>query len=257
MLKLLIKKSLLSKKFIFASCLILFMCFLANFMHMPDDIFNKSLIEAILIPLTGYQSMLSLIAPVIVCVPFAAEYVNYNRGGFEKYAITRTGKDSWYNHIFIINMIIGFLVFVITLIIYCIICFLFFRGKIDQSNLTNLFDGVYKGLASKSYVLFAIVNIIHTGLYGVAFASMGLALSFYFKNKFIAWIGPFILSNLLGLTMIKFNLTAYAPNIMFKTSTIGHQTFINILISFTFITVGSYFAGKLKFKWNVKNDQEF
>lgn len=52
----------------------------------------------------------------------------------------------------------------------------------------------YKILADKSTLLYIFTIILHCVFVGACYSSVGLALSYFIKNKFVAWIGPFIIT---------------------------------------------------------------
>lgn len=260
-----IKKYIFSRKFLFSLFVIFVVSYAAVYAAAKaslnpkeaTSIFDMSKLEAILVPFTGYQSMLGLLAPIIACIPFSSEYVDFHLGGFEKYSIIRQGKRTWFNNIFFLSFAMGFLAFIIGLGLVSLISLMIFKGQVNPDNLSFLTTGIYKDLALKSYPLFIGANILHAGFFGGVFSVFGLMLSFFVKRKFIAWIGPFIVSHVLGMLAIKLDITQYDPATIFQTNTITSQTFLNVLFVFIVMVAFSYALSMVKFYKDIVNDHEF
>ena len=147
--------------------------------------------------------------------------------------------------------------FALGMVIFFIGCFVFFSKDLNMDAYMGM-TGVstYKMLANKSALLYILVLILHCGFVGACYSSLGLSLSYFIKNKFIAWIGPFIIATIGSLFAMFVGLTKLEPMAIFDVSRVQGMTPI-FVISYLLISLFlAYILSLLKFKKDIENDEE-
>lgn len=223
-----ISRVMRSRKFFLSILIILFsMTFsLTAFIEEGIEYFFKH--DYVMIFLQGYngdRSLLTILAPLIATLPFAAQHVENSKSGTMKYLVARMGYKKYFNSNFIINLVTSFIIFTLGMDIFFIGCFVFFSKDLNMDAYMGI-TGVsaYKILADKSALLYILAIILHCGFVGACYSSVGLALSYFIKNKFIAWIGPFIIATIGSLFAMFVGLTKLEPMAIFDVSRVQGMT---------------------------------
>lgn len=210
--------------------------------------------------LQGYNgdgSLLVILGPLIATLPSSAQHVENSKSGTMKYLVGRMGYKKYFNSNFIINFLISFMTFALGMVIFFIGCFAFFSKELNMDAYMGM-TGVstYKMLANKSALLYILAIILHCGFVGVCYSSLGLALSYFIKNKFVAWIGPFIIATIGSLFAMFLGLTKLEPMAIFDVSRVQGMTPV-FVISYLLISLFlAYVLSLLKFKKDIENDEE-
>lgn len=253
-------KALTSMKFIGVLVIIIFLCFFGLITFLEEGIeyfFKHDYIYAFLQGYNGDRALLVALAPIIATIPYATRHIENTKSGFIKYIVVRMGYKKYFDSIFLVNMMLAAFVFFIGMLIFLFISFFLFSKNINQDmyiNVTKL--SAYKNIANISSILFVFVIIVHCSFISMAFASLGLASSFFIKNKFVAWVFPFFASTIFSLFAIFVNLTLFEPMSMFDVSRVKGTDIFNIIL-FLLVTIGgSYIVSLLKFKKDLKADEE-
>lgn len=205
----------------------------------------------------GDRSLLVILGPLIATLPFSAQHVENSKSGTMKYLVARMGYKKYFNSNFIINFLTSFITFAIGMVIFFIGCFAFFSKDLNMDAYMGM-TGVstYKMLANKSAILYILAIILHCGFVGACYSSLGLALSCFIKNKFVAWIGPFIIATIGSLFAMFLGLTKLEPMAIFDVSRVQGMTPV-FVISYLLISLFlAYILSLLKFKKDVENDEE-
>lgn len=205
----------------------------------------------------GDRSLLTILGPLIATLPFSAQHVENSKSGTMKYLVARMGYKKYFNSNFIINFLISFITFAFGMVIFFIGCFAFFSKDINVDAYMGM-TGVsaYKKLIDKSALIYIFVIILHCGFVGASYSSLGLALSYFIKNKFVAWIGPFIIATIGSLFAMFLGLTKLEPMAIFDVSRVQGMTPV-FVISYLLISLFlAYILSLLKFKKDVENDEE-
>ena len=114
----------------------------------------------------------------------------------------------------------------------------------------------YKKLIDKSIILYILAIILHCGFVGACYSSVGLSLSYFIKNKFIAWIGPFIIATIGSLFAMFVGLTKLEPMAIFDVSRVQGMTPVFVISYLLISLLLSYILSLLKFKKDIENDEE-
>ncbi|WP_039931433.1 membrane protein [Anaerococcus lactolyticus] len=205
----------------------------------------------------GDRSLLVILAPLIATLPFSAQHVENSKSGTMKYLVARMGYKKYFNSNFIINFLTSFITFAFGMVIFFIGCFVFFSKNLNMDAYMGM-TGVstYKKLIDKSALLYILAIILHCAFVGACYSSVGLSLSYFIKNKFVAWIGPFIIATIGSLFAMFVGLTKLEPMAIFDVSRVQGMTPI-FIISYLLISLFlAYILSLLKFKKDIENDEE-
>lgn len=222
-----------------------------------DYFFNHDYLLTFLQGYNGDRSLLTILAPLIATLPFAAQHVENSKSGTMKYLVARMGYKKYFNSTFIINFVISFISFAIGMAIFFLISLVFFSKNLNMDAYMGM-TGVstYKILADKSTLLYILAIILHCGFVGACYSSVGLALSYFIKNKFVAWIGPFIIATIGSLFAMFVGLTKLEPMAIFDVSRVQGMTPL-FVISYLLISLFlAYTLSYMKFKKDIENDEE-
>lgn len=253
-------KGIRDKKFFLALLIILLsMIFslIAFIEEGMDYFFHHDYIMTFLQGYNGDRTLLDGLAPLIATMPFAAQHIENRRSGAMKYIVSRMGYKKYFNSIFITNALLSFVVFVFGMLLFLLISILFF----DKSINMNIYYGitrvsVYEAVAKTSPLLYIGVIILHCSLVAVAYSSVGLAMSYFIKNKFVAWVSPFIIATITSLFAIFIGVTKFEPMAIFDVSRVKGTSIIFVFI-YLIITVScSYVVSYKKFKKDIETDEE-
>ncbi len=249
------------KKFFLAiSIILLSMIFsLTSFLDEGSMYFFKhDYVTTFLQGYNGDKSLLVPLAPLIATIPFAANHIENRKSGIIKNLIIRIGYDKYFKYTFLINIILSFLVFFISMFIFMLFSILFFDKNIDLDIYNYITkNSMYNFVANISPLFYLLILIIHCSIISAVYSSIGLSLSYYIKNKFIAWVFPFVITTIISLFSIFLGITKLELMAMFDVTRVKDNTFIFLLFYVSFFITTSYFIAYNKFKRDIQNDEEF
>lgn len=222
-----------------------------------DYFFHHDYIMTFLQGYNGDRTLLVGLAPLIATMPFAAQHIENRRSGAMKYIVSRMGYKKYFDSIFITNALLSFAVFIFGMLSFLLVSILFFDKNIN----INIYYGitrisVYEAIARKSPLLYIGVIILHCSFVAVAYSSVGLAMSYFIKNKFVAWVSPFIVATIASLFAMFIGFTKLEPMAIFDVSRVKGVSIIFVII-YLILTVGcSYVVSYKKFKRDIEADEE-
>ncbi|HFR3939739.1 TPA: hypothetical protein ACHVI1_002218, partial [Streptococcus suis] len=88
------------------------------------------------------------------------------------------------------------------------------------------------------------------------YSSVGLALSYFIKNKFVAWISPFIIATIGSLFAMFIGLTKIEPMAIFDVSRVKGISVIFVFAYLVFTIGIAYMVSYKKFKKDMEVDEE-
>ncbi|PEI67983.1 membrane-spanning protein, partial [Bacillus wiedmannii] len=159
-----------------------------------------------------YQSILSVLFPLLVSLGYSDSYIEDIKSGFLNNVLIRQYKSKYLVNKFLVNFIVGgiivFVPLVVNLLLYLILVpnidlNVFFGSVLVQ----NFFPDLYIDYPF-IHVMFKIFIFI---LYGGTFASIGLASSIFIKNRYVVVIIPFLIYTLLDVVLSSINLRKGSP----------------------------------------------
>lgn len=205
----------------------------------------------------GWGAVLSMTAPLVATIPFATKHIENRKSGLTKIFVSKMGKDKYFNNLFITNLILTFLQFVIGMFVFLGICFLLFNKSASFDDvISSQGSTIYEVFASKSAILYIMIIILHCSVVSMIFSAFGMACSYFIKNKFVAWISSFIATIIFSFFAIFLNLTQLEPMSIFDVSRVSHMK-IYIVVAYVIVVIAfSYIFSKLKFNRDMLRDEE-
>lgn len=91
-----------------------------------DYFFNHDYVLTFLQGYNGDRSLLTILAPLIATLPYAAQHVENSKSGTMKYLVARMGYKKYFNSNFIINLVTSFISFALGMAIFFLISLVFF-----------------------------------------------------------------------------------------------------------------------------------
>ncbi len=247
--------NLKSKRFFIALGIIL-VTMMFSWTAFLDDSFEHSYMEAFLHGCFGYKSLFYGLAPLIAAIPFAAQHVENSKSGTIKYIVSRLGETRYFNTMFFANVLLTAITFMIGMAVFSLISFCAFSKNVDIDVCNAAFPNPYMQAANNSLLLYVITLIAHCSFVSVAFSSIGLAVSFFIRNKFVAWISAFIISILMGLFALFLNLVKFEPMAIFNVCRASGTTVFLVIGYSVAITGFSYLLARTKFRMVMRKDEE-
>ncbi len=194
--------------------------------------------------------------PIGAALPFAWSFYTESKSGYIKNITSRIKKSDYYKA----KVIAVFLSGMSAVLIPLVVNILFVSAKMplyEPFAGYNFYNGIYFGtmfadLFFTHPMLYVMVYVALTCLYGGIFALFGSALSFYIKNIFSAVLLPFVIMLAAGFAERTFfvsgNEIELVPTLFLHATTLYNKVFplpvaivTFVLIAFSLLTI--YFKG--------------
>lgn len=253
-------KGIRSKRFFLSVLIILFsmMFSLSAFIEEGMEyFFQHDYVMTFLQGYNGDRTLLTILAPLIATIPFAAQHIENRKSGTMKYIVSRMGYKKYFNSIFMTNAVLSFVTFALGMLTFLLISSLLFDKNINM----NIYNGmtsvsVYEAVAKTSPLLYILTIILHCSFVSATYSSVGLALSYFIKNKFVAWISPFIIATIGSLFAMFIGLTKIEPMAIFDVSRVKGISVIFVFAYMVFTIGIAYMVSYKKFKKDMEVDEE-
>ncbi len=253
------QRALLSKKFVVAVVILwVTMGFaIVDFGKFVVDItFESDYIDAFLKSYSGSWSLLPVFAPLLVAIPFAAQHIENQKSGTIKVLVSRLGENKYFNSIFFTNLIVSFLVFFVGMVLYLTMLYVFFSKNVDIVSFHDeLKCSAYGDYFKNNPLAYVFLIIVHCSIVGCVFSTVGLSISYFINNKFIAWVSPFVISIITSIFALYLNVTKFEPTAVFDVTSVSYTT-VPFIIGYVIVTLaGCYILSYIKFKKDMINDE--
>ncbi|MBU5355188.1 hypothetical protein ACN9MH_00895 [Paenibacillus silvae] len=186
---------------------------------------------------TGTISIISLLFPILVSIPFASSYVSDVQSGFIQYIQTRLEKWKYITVRLLINGLVSGGI-ISTCLLVSFFFFMLIRGfdvspspYINVSSKNELYD-LYHNWTTGYILLYILQSFIS----GVVFSTLGLGLSTFIKNKYFAVLSPFLFYIVSGTLLIQINKFFHSA-IIFNLGTYGDLKYSYVVL-YTIILLG-------------------
>lgn len=197
--------------------------------------------------------LLLLICPIIVALPFSDSYFTDKKSGFSKAIYVRTSKINYITAKMIVNFIVGGFVYIVPFLLSLWTVMLLFPSVVPDSvdGTGILFDGqMWVELYYSEPYHYIFRYIVMNFLYGGLFATIGLAISVFAKNRFVVLVGPFLLYLTIFFVFQLISLPEYIPaKFLSPGQEITSVKFSIIVMEFVvllFISVATFVLGAYK-----------
>ena len=184
----------------------------------------------------GTIAVLSLLFPIIVSLPYASSFVEDINTSLINYIHIRMNKFKYIISKLIVNALIGGYVLASVMLVFFIV-YLFMRNfNIDRPNNFDIY--VFTDIFTQSPFTYVILLIMNSFLCGMAFATIGLGISAWIKNKYVAVIAPFLFYIFSGTVLYKINPLFHAV-VIYDLNYIHNITYIfSFLYASLLIVIG-------------------
>jgi hypothetical protein len=190
------------------------------------------------------MDILSLMAPIIVTLPFVASFIEDKEKFFLRNILIRKSRICYFTQKYIATGLLGglaialplFLLLVLNLIIYP-------KGNVNFFSIVGPFSAVFK----YSQFAYAVILIINSYIFGFIYANIGLTISFFIKSKVVAIISPLLLYILPAFFFIYLHLDRFEPSVTFNFNANCQNTLSIVISEFLFLLITSIIAGYIKF----------
>lgn len=202
---------------------------------------------------------LILSVPALICaLAFSYWYAQNYISGMEKYIFIKVGKNRYYNSLIIANFILSGLALFIGLLILYLFALFTFKAPVDEQFINSIIIGsVFEGIGKISVHYFIFAIILHSTFFGMVYGTLGMAISFFIKNKFVALVSPFVFYTFGSLFALHVGLTKIEPKATFNVGLVTNNNAFYIYGSLFVILILSIALSRWKFVRDLKNDEEF
>jgi hypothetical protein len=184
------------------------------------------------------SSILPLLAPLLAALPMADSYINDSQNNMTTAIFTRQTKKKYFMNKFISVGCSGFFALLVPLSLLLAANFMIYP------NFSGAYMGAIGGAFSEIYeqnqLLYAIILILNSSIFGFIYANVGLVSSFFFKNKYICVFFPLLVYFIPSFIFPFFGLDRYEPVTTFDLTS-NTTTTIFIVITQLFVLAGMTF----------------
>lgn len=173
----------------------------------------------------GYSDILSLLFPLLVAIPFTASYIIDRETGYLKYILVRMKLTHYMLTRLLVNGLVGGFVLAFSLTVSFIL-FVILKGTHSSVIYSQVI--ILKGVLNTNPFLFAFALIFNSFICGFVFATFGLGMSTFLKNKYLTVLFPFIFYVFSGTILILIN-PLFHSTVIYDLS-FGGSTILTVLI---------------------------
>ena len=150
----------------------------------------------------GTASILAMLFPILVSIPYTSSYIIDMKSGYLKYILTRTKITNYIIIRIIINGLVGGFVLFISLSI-AFIMFVLLKG----TNSSEIYSQtiIFKDVLNTNPYLYVLLILLNSFVCGFVFATFGLGFSTLLKNTYLTILFPFLFYILSGTLLVRFN----------------------------------------------------
>lgn len=226
-----LKRAICSKNFL-AATLICFISFIVGIYPFLRFTFKGSIYLFLRAHSQGTSSILCLIAPLIVSIPFSNSYCIDTQSKLINYIYLRIGRKKYFISRVISNGLAGGFSIALPLSLLFVILSLIFGIKpVYMGDVRGAFGDVY----NSSQFRYVLILIVLAFIFGIVYSTLGLAISTFINNKYLAIIFPFFVYFIPGLLFGSFGIAYLEPSTTFDPSVNIYATKFTIIIEQAFI----------------------
>jgi ABC-type transport system involved in multi-copper enzyme maturation permease subunit len=237
MTKLEIKKSIGNSKMLIA-ILASFMCLLiggfeAIFLYGNDVDYSYTFFFGYS---SGTSSIMILIFPIFVCLPYANSYLEENKTGYILYKFVKISKSKYIFSKIVATALSGGLTMFIPTLAYLFLCIILKGSHLVDGGFSDITHGL--GFFQNYPMLYCFLYVINSFICGVLFSLLGLSISTFIKNVYLSTLMPFalyIFCNIIFSNGITINLN---PTLLYDINMFEESTFtFNSMYKFAFLFI--------------------
>lgn len=251
------KRGLLSKNFLIAillNCLCLAIGIYSNYLVLFMQM-QKGLVLFYIGYLFTPGGILTVVVPIIVTLPFAASFIEDKENFFLRNVLIRETRIYYLIKKYLITGLLGSLAIALPLLILLLLNVMLLNIGVFPKGNVNLGTGAgpFNEIYQRNQLMYALITIANSAIFGFIYANIGLTISFFIKNKIAAITTPFLLYMLPGFFFIYLHLDRFEPSSTFDFNANSKNTLSIVISEFLFLLTTSLIAGYIKF---VKIDKD-
>lgn len=160
----------------------------------------------------GSSSVLALMVPLIPAIPFAFSYVNDKESGFINYIYLRNSKKEYIISRLISNSLAGGLSLALPLLfVFGLLSSIFPVKYVDMGSVKGAFSSIYN--TSQVNYVFLLIGLAF--IFGAVYSTLGLAVTAFVENKYLAIVFPFFVYFIPGILFPILGLDCFEPSTTF------------------------------------------
>lgn len=176
--------------------------------HVASFTNNVNAVSFFLLQFNGVVAVLPLFAPLIVSIPYSSSYAIDKRSGFLKNIYYRLDIRKYIIIRVVVNAVTGSGVLVFSLILTLIISMIIFRqypiNPLPSSFMRS--GGAFYQIYNSNPLLFSLILIANTFIFGIVFSTLGLTISLFIENEYLPIIFPFLFAIIEGALAVPLGL---------------------------------------------------
>lgn len=178
-----------------------FLCFICIFIAGSDQsmdfyMTNKNAVTFFLLQVDGSRNILILFTPLIVAIPYSSSYALDKKNNFLSNIYIRMDRRKFLFIRAFVNAIVGSSIVAFSLMITLLTSFVvFFKYSINLPSGYNIRKSrIFSNVYNFHPIEYALLVIFLFFIAGLIFSTIGLAISSFIVNEYLAIIFPFIFS---------------------------------------------------------------
>lgn len=174
--------------------------------------------------------------PFFAVLPFASSFALDKNSGYLNFILQRTNREQYFRSKFIVNALMGGVAVVIPLVLtFAITWILLPHGIIPEGHESQNFipDKAFKDLYFSMPAVYVFLMIGIAFLYGMAYASLGLAVSAIISSSYIILATPFLLFHMANFILAVLGFSAWTPSASLAPYIVSNASILSIFVPFT------------------------
>ena len=175
----------------------------------------------------GYNSssILCVVAPLLASLVFSNSYLQDKDSNYLKFIYSRLDKRKYIISRLLTNALSSGIVILLALLLVLIFITLLLGVRVNSNSLFNI-TGAFTFIYTKSkwiYILYFIGNLF---IFNIVFSTIGLGLSPFINNKYLAFLCPFAIY-MISMTLFPYiGLNFLNMGMLFLTNTAKSELFV-------------------------------
>lgn len=147
------------------------------------------------------QTLFFTVIPTLAAIAMADLYLSDKNSGYLNVILSKGKNTSYFGWLYFLNFCVSGLTMLLPLIWNLYLCFQVCPNRapdllVEGTNIVNyfgkdtLFPSLYYNHPLAHVCIYLVLGFVAAGIFG----SLALSLSFFVKNKFLVWIGPYVIN---------------------------------------------------------------
>ncbi|EPH99919.1 hypothetical protein D920_01100 [Enterococcus faecalis 13-SD-W-01] len=190
------------------------------------------------------SSILPLLAPLLAALPMADAYINDSQNNMTTAIFTRQTKKKYFMNKFVSVGFSGFLALFIPLSLLLAVNLMIYPDF--SGAYVGTIGGAFSEVYEKNQLLYAMILIFNSSIFGFIYANVGLVSSFFFKNKYICVFFPLLVYFVPSFVFPFLGLDRYEPVTTFDITSNTSTTVFLITVQLFVLASATFLMGYQK-----------